>query len=234
MIVPLCGLVRKFRWRRLLGAEVFPIASPYGGRQHGRASGLGETSGALNRPNPCRVGRICEIGHFQPSVTSSASIHYPSFWIGSALPPWALATCEMHESALKKLLSQRYHWDRGSTPIAKSTYLRHQLWATAHSHRGENEILSCRFWMRSSTITARRTGSSRSAGCCRSPRRPITPMSWTGSTIAGCWSPSATSHQPKPRSATTLCWKSQPWPRDSNEPAAGNPGAVQPVPFYRH
>ena len=186
MIVPLCGLVRKFRWRRLLGAEVFPIASPYGGRQHGRASGLGETSGALNRPNPCRVGRICEIGHFQPSVTSSASIYYPSFWIGSALPPWALATCEMHESALKKLLSQRYHWDRGSTPIAKSTYLRHQLWATAHSHRGENEILSCRFWMRSSTITARRTGSSRSAGCCRSPRRPITPMSQSASIPHGC------------------------------------------------
>ena len=57
---------------------------------------------------------------------------------------------------------------------------------------------------------------------------------WTGSTIAGCWSPSATSRQPKPRSATTLCWKSQPWPRELNEPAAGNPGAVQPVPFYRH
>src|SRR5215204_2150843 len=29
---------------------------------------------------------------------------------------------------------------------------------------------------RSSTTTARPTGSSRSAGCCRSPRRPTTPM----------------------------------------------------------
>ena len=37
---------------------------------------------------------------------------------------------------------------------------------------------------------------------------------WTGSTIAGCWSPSATSRRPKPRNATTPRWKSQPWQRD--------------------
>ena len=49
----------------------------------------------------------------------------------------------------------------------------------------------------------------------------------TGSTIAGCWNPSATSRRPKPRSATTPCWMSQPWPRDSNETASDKPGAVQ-------
>ena len=49
----------------------------------------------------------------------------------------------------------------------------------------------------------------------------------TGSTIAGCWSPSATSRRPKPSSATTPCWMSQPWPRDSNETASDQPGAVQ-------
>ena len=50
---------------------------------------------------------------------------------------------------------------------------------------------------------------------------------WTGSTIAGCSSPSATSRRPKPRNATTPCWSNQPWPRDSNETASGKPGAVQ-------
>src|SRR6202522_1106308 len=49
----------------------------------------------------------------------------------------------------------------------------------------------------------------------------------TGSTIAGCWNPSATSHRPKLRSATTPGWMSQPWPRDSNETASDQPGAVQ-------
>src|SRR5712672_2396530 len=49
----------------------------------------------------------------------------------------------------------------------------------------------------------------------------------TGSTTAGCWNPSATSRRPKPRSATTPCWMSQPGPRDSNETASDQPGAVQ-------
>ena len=49
----------------------------------------------------------------------------------------------------------------------------------------------------------------------------------TGSTIAGCWSPSATSRRPKPRNATTPCWQKPPWRRDSNEIASGKPGAVQ-------
>ena len=33
--------------------------------------------------------------------------------------------------------------------------------------------------------------------------------------------------QPKPRSATTPYWKSQPWRRDLNQTASGKPGAVQ-------
>src|ERR1700690_3320456 len=48
----------------------------------------------------------------------------------------------------------------------------------------------------------------------------------TGSTIAGCWNPSATSRRPKLRSATTPGWMSHPWPRDSNETASDQPGAV--------
>jgi hypothetical protein len=49
---------------------------------------------------------------------------------------------------------------------------------------------------------------------------------WTGSTIAGCWSLSATSRRLKPRNATTPCWQKPPWRRDSNKIASGNPGAV--------
>lgn len=33
--------------------------------------------------------------------------------------------------------------------------------------------------------------------------------------------------RPKPRSATTPCWKNQPWRRDANETASGKPGTVQ-------
>ncbi|WP_350310466.1 integrase core domain-containing protein [Paracoccus sp. SSJ] len=44
--------------------------------------------------------------------------------------------------------------------------------------------------------------------------------------MAGCSNPSATSRRPKPRNATTLCWKPNPWPCDSNQNASGNPGAV--------
>src|SRR6266850_2155721 len=48
----------------------------------------------------------------------------------------------------------------------------------------------------------------------------------TGSTIAGCWSLSATSRRSKPRNATTPGWQKPPWRRDSNKIASGNPGAV--------
>ena len=50
---------------------------------------------------------------------------------------------------------------------------------------------------------------------------------WTGSTIAGFWSPSASSRRPKPRNATSPCSTTQPWPRDSNKMASGKAGAVQ-------
>src|SRR5579863_6531908 len=50
---------------------------------------------------------------------------------------------------------------------------------------------------------------------------------WTGSTIGGCWNPSATSLQPKLKTATTLCSNRLPWQRDSNQTASGKPGAVQ-------
>ena len=48
--------------------------------------------------------------------------------------------------------------------------------------------------------------------------------------IGGCWSPSATSRRPRPRSTTTPRWTDQPWRRDSNETASGKPGAVQSAP----
>src|SRR5262245_6538753 len=50
---------------------------------------------------------------------------------------------------------------------------------------------------------------------------------WTGSTIGGSWSRSATSRRPKPRNATTPCWNNLPWQRDSNQMASDQPGAVQ-------
>jgi uracil-DNA glycosylase family 4 len=49
----------------------------------------------------------------------------------------------------------------------------------------------------------------------------------TGSTTSAFWSPSATFRQPKPRSDTTPCWTSQPWPHNLNQKASGKPGAVQ-------
>ena len=48
----------------------------------------------------------------------------------------------------------------------------------------------------------------------------------TGSTIAGCWSPSATFRRPKPRHASAPRWKPSPWPRDSSKTASDKPGAV--------
>jgi hypothetical protein len=49
----------------------------------------------------------------------------------------------------------------------------------------------------------------------------------TGSTIAGCWSLSATSRRSKPRNATTPWCQKPPGRRDSNKIASGNPGAAQ-------
>src|SRR3954449_4216111 len=48
-----------------------------------------------------------------------------------------------------------------------------------------------------------------------------------GSTTEGSWSPSATFRRPRPKNATTPCWKLRPWPHNLNQMASGNPGAVQ-------
>ncbi len=48
----------------------------------------------------------------------------------------------------------------------------------------------------------------------------------TGSTTAGCWSPSATSRRPKPRNATTPCWTTHHRRHNLNQMASGKPGAV--------
>tara|TARA_R110000822_G_scaffold155054_1_gene294854 strand:- start:2133 stop:2534 length:402 start_codon:yes stop_codon:yes gene_type:complete len=49
----------------------------------------------------------------------------------------------------------------------------------------------------------------------------------TGSTINGCWNPSAISRPWKLRKATTPCWTKPTWPLNLNQMASGNPGAVQ-------
>src|SRR5690606_37126102 len=46
------------------------------------------------------------------------------------------------------------------------------------------------------------------------------------STTEGCSSLSGTSRPPKPRSDTTPCWTTSPWPHNLNQMASGNPGAV--------
>ena len=51
----------------------------------------------------------------------------------------------------------------------------------------------------------------------------------TGSTIAGCWSPSATSRLPKPKINIMLPRTKSIWQRDSQPNASGRPGAVQSV-----
>ena len=59
--------------------------------------------------------------------------------------------------------------------------------------------------------------------------RPSSSLLWNGSigsTTGGSWSPSETSRRPKPRNATTPCWSSQTWRRDSNKMASAKPGAV--------
>ena len=46
--------------------------------------------------------------------------------------------------------------------------------------------------------------------------------------IVDSWSPSETSRRPKPRNATTSCWSSQPWRRDSNKMASANQARFNP------
>src|ERR1700722_17945179 len=78
---------------------------------------------------------------------------------------------------------------------------------------------STAFTRRSSSIDVDHGGPSKPSS---SPRS----NGWTGSTIAGCWNPSATSLQPKLKIATTLYSNRLSWQRDSNQTASGKPGAV--------
>jgi hypothetical protein len=50
-----------------------------------------------------------------------------------------------------------------------------------------------------------------------------------GSTIADCWSSSATSRLPKPKINIMLPQTTSVWQRDSQPYASGKPGAVQTV-----
>ena len=62
--------------------------------------------------------------------------------------------------------------------------------------------------------------------------RPSSSRPWNGSigsTTEGSWSPSATFRRPRPKNATTPCWKLRPWPHNLNQMASGNPGAVHCV-----
>src|SRR5712691_2365081 len=83
-------------------------------------------------------------------------------------------------------------------------------------------------WPRPSTVSTRPRSS---IGAGRGGRsKPSSSRRWngsSGSTIAGCWSPSAISRRPRPRSTTTPRCTNQLWRRDSNETASGKSGAVQ-------
>ena len=85
-------------------------------------------------------------------------------------------------------------------------------------------------WPRPSTVSTRPRSSIDVGRGGRS--RPSSSRRWngsTGSTIAGCWSLSATSRPLRRRNTTTPRWINQPWQRDSNQTASGKPGAVQIV-----
>ena len=88
--------------------------------------------------------------------------------------------------------------------------------------------LSITRWPRPSTASTRPRSS---IGAGRGgPSRPSNSQpsnGWTGSTIAGCSNPSATSRRQKLNADTTLCSNNKTWQRDSNQIASGEPGAVQ-------
>src|SRR5260370_12063828 len=82
-------------------------------------------------------------------------------------------------------------------------------------------------WPRPSTVSTKpRSSIGAGRGGRSTPSSSRRWNGWTGSTIDGCWSPSAISRQPKPRRDTMPSWSNQPWRRDSNETASGKPGAV--------
>ena len=118
-----------------------------------------------------------------------------------------------------------HHSDRGSqyvsnTPSAWPRPASNLRWAAS-------AVLTTTRWPRRSTASTR-PKLSIDAGRGATSKRSSSPHwnGWIGSTIAGGWSPLATSRQPRPRNATTPQSRSRRWPRDSNESASGKPGAV--------
>ena len=74
-------------------------------------------------------------------------------------------------------------------------------------------------------VLHRRAGVGRSAAL--KPSNTPRSNGSTGSTIAGCWSPSATSRLPKPKSNIMLPRRTWIRQRNSQPTAYGGPGAVQ-------
>jgi transposase InsO family protein len=119
-----------------------------------------------------------------------------------------------------------HHSDRGSQYV--SIKYTERLPPPVSSRRwAASATATTMLWPRQSTVSTRPRSSIDVGRGGRST--PSSSRRWngsTGSTIAGCWSLSATSRRPRPRSATTPRWINQPWQRDSNETASGKPGAV--------
>lgn len=80
-------------------------------------------------------------------------------------------------------------------------------------------------WNRRFTIVGRPLGAARGATSKLSNTRPSNGS--TGSIIAACWSPSATSRLPKPKINMMLPQTNSIWQPDSQPKASGKPGAVQ-------
>ena len=86
-------------------------------------------------------------------------------------------------------------------------------------------------WPRPSMVfTKPRSFTGAGRGAHSGPSSSLLWNGWIGPITGGSWSPSETSRRPKPRNATTPCWSSQIWRRDSNKMASAKPGAVQTAP----
>ena len=119
-----------------------------------------------------------------------------------------------------------HHSDRGSQYVSIK-YTERLAEAGIEPRWAALETPTTTRWPKRSTVSTRPNSSIDARHGARS--RPSSSRrwnGWTGSTIAGCWSPSATSRRQKRSNATTPGWTSQPWRRNSNEKASGKPGAV--------
>ena len=80
-------------------------------------------------------------------------------------------------------------------------------------------------WPRPSMVfTKPRSFTGAGRGAHSGPSSSLLWNGWIGPITGGSWSPSETSRRPKPRNATTPCWSSQIWRRDSNKMASAKPG----------